>query len=1036
MAWKGVVKNESGVFTAGYPGRGPTNNPFDGITDWNDPVIPNLATCQYACGGSGFFSGDDAKDATRWDGLMLYIGKIRNWPNSGFWRQILYSDSIFSTWVQRDDVKTALTALLYAECIGPVPPGENYKQLSARANTIALSKQPNSVEAMTVVFMNEFFDTANTDPSFIKKTIYRSLSSVPNTEQCKKSGKEWPGNTAICWLCNQNITNIYMGGLSTNIPTYVKIKGVDMVINPVPPKTLIGVDTDDTNPTLSTRSVHNKECEHVLPYIVGSYILKLFGGNNVIKEALAKAQANKMIKAKHVPPGTKAKDLWPQIYSQYPDVIAAEAWQNLEYQWSHHYCNQIKSQGHFLDYDEQTGYFGIDYVQVANFSKRLRCQGNYRAEDYTDTQKECRITTDKGTLRERTWKNFTDETDEILYNDGAKNSLVGKPIRTVCNLLTGESCRSSFITPSDIPGINDNDSDANKYLKAKGYPLQHTWMKDTDGIISTMSVIVQQLNSPANAKDPAAPNLPIGLLSLIRARISSFIIAKYLEDVAKQLQAAPSAGINYIWGTALPNPWSATDEFRFSPTGGDTIGMASKFVFGLARCCEAAIKSNRVADDGSPPTSIELQSWLDGCIHSSNSAYMSLSRIEKIKGDETVFGRVLTRAYKKAAILMANPKFVIPLLNILNKILLDQGTPLLGSGETGYQLKADWKTTIEQFAKYIVDSLRSSDIIYTQLGAIAESIIPYITTGITTFDGRQYNSQWRNVSKVITEQIQNFIPNLYYYSNPIAPLSENEIAKISSYDSNAYARDAFNGYSAAANKIDWLEQEGIFEFMLESDNSVIDSFWSYVFSNFQGFLTDIQNSGGFTEEQTILYISDYLKDYVNNEDVLDKFLSRFATLEKRQVIRQSRRLRGLAPENDGQFGKVKSRGKPRAKPRGKPKRKPRSKSSDTNLKNKLKMVGIKVTKMVKGKRVSLTKKELQKRISAFKKLQAKAKKLKVSLKYKSTSGRYKFKSRRRLISDIKKARKNTKRKNTKRKNTKRKNTKRKNTKRKNTKRKN
>jgi hypothetical protein len=318
---------------------------------------------------------------------------------------------------------------------------------------------------------------------------------------------------------------------------------------------------------------------------------------------------------------------------------------------------------------------------------------------------------------------------------------------------------------------------------------------------------------------------------------------------------------------------------------------------------------------------------------------------------------------------------------------------------------------------------------------IAESIIPTITTGAQTYSGREYNSQWQNVARVITEQIQNFIPNLYYYSNPIASFSDAEIARFSSYDSNAYARDAFNGYSAAANKIDWLEDIDALEFMLESDDSVINPFWLSIFTDVEGFLTNIQTSGGFDRNEAILYISNYLKEYVNNEDILDGFLSRVGGLDqKTQVRRQSARLRGLLPEYSGLFGKVKSRARTKSKPRRKPKGKPKSKSSDTNLKNKLKMVGIKVTKMVKGKRVSLTKKELQKRISAFKKLQARAKKLKVSLKYKSTSGRYKFKSQRRLISDIKKATKNTKRKNTKA--TKRKNTKRKNTKRKNPKRRN
>jgi hypothetical protein len=262
--------------------------------------------------------------------------------------------------------------------------------------------------------------------------------------------------------------------------------------------------------------------------------------------------------------------------------------------------------------------------------------------------------------------------------------------------------------------------------------------------------------------------------------------------------------------------------------------------------------------------------------------------------------------------------------------------------------------------------------------------------------------------------------------------------------------------------LEWLNDEDNQQLMLSLTEKNQIEFWNIIFSekNWVIFEISIKRDLRTNDQKAFVkFVSDYLLEYLHTEIPLNKFIllsTRRDPEEIKPVLRRSRRLQGLPPEA---FGKVnrkqmakqriksrakqrikprskpkrKPRSKPKRKPRSKPKRKPRSKSSDTILKNKLKMVGIKVTKMVKGKRVKLTKKELQKRISAFKKLQTKAKKLKVSLKYKSTSGRYKFKSQRRLISEIKKA---TKRKATKRKATKRKATKRKATKRKATKRKN
>tara|TARA_Y100000741_G_C17839960_1_gene390166 strand:- start:159 stop:524 length:366 start_codon:yes stop_codon:yes gene_type:complete len=75
--------------------------------------------------------------------------------------------------------------------------------------------------------------------------------------------------------------------------------------------------------------------------------------------------------------------------------------------------------------------------------------------------------------------------------------------------------------------------------------------------------------------------------------------------------------------------------------------------------------------------------------------------------------------------------------------------------------------------------------------------------------------------------------------------------------------------------------------------------------------------------------------------------------------------------------------------------------SNEELKTKLKSVGINVTKLSsKGKRLPLTRKEMEKKAMAFKNLQLRAKKYKIKLMYKSKLRGYVYKSYNRLMNDI------------------------------------
>jgi hypothetical protein len=74
--------------------------------------------------------------------------------------------------------------------------------------------------------------------------------------------------------------------------------------------------------------------------------------------------------------------------------------------------------------------------------------------------------------------------------------------------------------------------------------------------------------------------------------------------------------------------------------------------------------------------------------------------------------------------------------------------------------------------------------------------------------------------------------------------------------------------------------------------------------------------------------------------------------------------------------------------------------SHLELKNKLKSVGIKITKNLRGKRKYLTRKELENKALLFNKLQNTAKKIKIKIMYKSRNGMYKYKTYKRLQKEI------------------------------------
>jgi hypothetical protein len=864
MAWLAPIENGPGQGTGNkFPVRKfwtftdpKTGNPYQTkATGWEDPLIPDLADCRKTCDSqTGFFSGDTPGASQKWDGLLLYVGKLRRNLGSAntFWRKISKSDEIFLSWLRNENNRVSLIKLVLAESSGITVTGQNTNAICQEIeNLMKTATSPSqAIATLPLYLLCDFFKKVNQadGQEYLKKTIFRTLTSVADVAQCHgstadtKEDRKWKGNDTICWLCNQNITNIYLGGA----PHLEGSNGRLDVQN------IIKGEYAPSNIELASHSQQNKECEHCLPYIVGSYILQLFGGNNLIKEAKAKMDAKKMIAsgeyaklvaAKKVPPDMKSTDFWKLLYSQDPTVVTAREWQNLEYEWSHSYCNGIKSQGHFLQYNEETGQFEIDYKQIALFSKRLRCQGAYGDQ----AGGECTQLTQGGTARLDNWKTFSDESNDQHYYNNA-GDISSQYIRTSCNPAAFKqdaedkditpaqreyaSCRVSFATPSIIQGINNPKSEAQMYLTNQG--IVHEFMSDTDKLISKMAAIVTKLNTVDPQWTPGYPNgtVSIGLYALIRARISTFLLAKYMDDVAKQL-LSQNGTVNTIWNTSLPSPWNSANadqkQFKVPLTfdGAQLQGLASKFVIGLGKCCEAAVKTVVKKNAGSIDAN-DVLSWVDCCLYSSKGAYLSLDKIGGIKGEGTDFGVMRTRAATAAARLMANQDFVISLLTKINQIIVGWGATDGNMPIVFYQGTYQYNPTstysfqqyIEELKKYL-----TPNFIEANMANEAIFIIPDINLVTYNKLGRAYPPRLSSTSAYIVNHFQDFIINMLDYTSPISYFSNEELIRINSIDEDPIIASYIRNYEAAPNKMVWLDEPNNIEFMLEADDDVLNGFW-------------------------------------------------------------------------------------------------------------------------------------------------------------------------------------------------------------------
>ncbi len=139
----------------------------------------------------------------------------------------------------------------------------------------------------------------------------------------------------------------------------------------------------------------------------------------------------------------------------------------------------------------------------------------------------------------------------------------------------------------------------------------------------------------------------------------------------------------------------------------------------------------------------------------------------------------------------------------------------------------------------------------------------------------------------------------------------------------------------------------------------------------------------------------YEKKFTSEQDKLSGGLYAFYTLDQYANVLE-------ALERQVEANRLHAQRRKRAR-NGFGKKKPKVKNiSIKSLMTKLKSVGIKITRKRGKRRVYLSRPELIKKATAFRKLQLRAKNLKIRIMYKNRKGKYVYKTAKRLTSDIKK----------------------------------
>jgi hypothetical protein len=250
----------------------------------------------------------------------------------------------------------------------------------------------------------------------------------------------------------------------------------------------------------------------------------------------------------------------------------------------------------------------------------------------------------------------------------------------------------------------------------------------------------------------------------------------------------------------------------------------------------------------------------------------------------------------------------------------------------------------------------------------------------------------------------------YFSSSQMSTVSDNEfshdVAVFSGIDINKGIKNGENSNSAVMTAIidKWMTLYGKDKTTLTPVKAI--NFKGFIreqtcFKTLGDFLQIIMNSN--EEESKVLHtfdkIAGCISSIITKVTIVDAGTSLQQRIFRRVMIpAYVVRARGVTGRKcmkaifglplDSGFGKINNVSK-------------RLKSmSHLELKNKLKSVGIKITKNLRGKRKYLTRKELENKALLFNKLQNTAKRMKIKIMYKSRNGMYKYKTYKRLQKEI------------------------------------
>tara|TARA_B110000444_G_scaffold67020_1_gene62960 strand:+ start:11949 stop:13847 length:1899 start_codon:yes stop_codon:yes gene_type:complete len=198
------------------------------------------------------------------------------------------------------------------------------------------------------------------------------------------------------------------------------------------------------------------------------------------------------------------------------------------------------------------------------------------------------------------------------------------------------------------------------------------------------------------------------------------------------------------------------------------------------------------------------------------------------------------------------------------------------------------------------------------------------------------------------------------------------------YNKGSYGTHLFLTFDRICSRISSIfNRFTIFE--SQNDDEIVAPLHAFIqegsVSSVAGLLNigDPSNTARATQER-IDYVQGQIKDFEDRADTANILVN----LEKRQ--------QRLTKKPYSRFGK-----KPKVSIRN---------TSTRVLKAKLKSVGIPLSKVIRGKRMKLTRKQLEMKADGFKRLQLRCQKSGISLTYVSKKGR-KYKSAKRLLNDLK-----------------------------------